>query len=83
MDLIKDIPVTVRAVLGRTRMTIDHILRLGPGHIVELDSIHGEPIDIYANDTFIARGEVVVVGEQFGIRVTEIASPQDRIESVR
>jgi flagellar motor switch protein FliN/FliY len=83
VDLIKDIPVTVRAVLGRTRMTIDHILRLGPGHIVELDSIHGEPIDIYANDTFIARGEVVVVGEQFGIRVTEIASPQDRIESVR
>lgn len=83
VDLIKDIPVTVRAVLGRTRMTIDHILRLGPGHIVELDSIHGEPIDIYANDTFIARGEVVVVGEQFGIRVTEIASPQDRIVSVR
>ncbi len=64
-------------------MTIDHILRLGPGNIVELDSIHGEPIEIYANDTFIARGEVVVVGEQFGIRVTEIASPQDRIVSVR
>ncbi|MGI6149077.1 MAG: flagellar motor switch phosphatase FliY [Firmicutes bacterium] len=83
VDLIKDIPVTVRAVLGRTRMTIDHILRLGPGNIVELDSIHGEPIEIYANDTFIARGEVVVVGEQFGIRVTEIASPQDRIVSVR
>jgi len=83
VDLIKDIPVTVRAVLGRTRMTIDHVLRLGPGHIVELDSMHGEPIDIYANDTFIARGEVVVVGEQFGIRVTEIASPQDRITSVR
>lgn len=63
-------------------MTIENILRLGPGNIVELDSFHGEPIEIYANDTLIARGEVVVVGEQFGIRVTEIASPQDRIGSV-
>lgn len=83
VDLIKDIPVQVRAILGRTRMTIDHILRLGPGNIVELDSFHGEPIEIYANDTLIARGEVVVVGEQFGIRVTEIAAPQERIVSVR
>ena len=82
IDLIKDIPVKVRAVLGRTNMTIENILRLGPGNIVELDSFHGEPIEIYANDTLIARGEVVVVGEQFGIRVTEIASPQDRIGSV-
>lgn len=83
IDLIKDIPVQVRAVLGRTHMTIENILRLGPGNIVELDSFHGQPIEIYANDTLVARGEVVVVGEQFGIRVTEIASPQDRIGSVR
>jgi flagellar motor switch protein FliN/FliY len=83
VDLIRDIPVQVRAVLGRTRMTIDNILRLGPGHIMELESLHGEPIDVFANDTLIARGEVVVVGEQFGIRITEIAAQQERIVSVR
>ncbi|NMB02627.1 MAG: flagellar motor switch phosphatase FliY [Firmicutes bacterium] len=83
VDLIRDIPVQVRAILGRTRMSIDNILRLGPGHIMELESLHGEPIELFANDTLIARGEVVVVGEQFGVRITEIATPQDRIVSVR
>lgn len=83
IDLIRDIPVQVRAILGRTRMSIDNILRLGPGHIMELESLHGEPIELFANDTLIARGEVVVVGEQFGVRITEIATPQDRIVSVR
>lgn len=83
IDLIRDIPVQVRAVLGRTRMTIDNILRLGPGHIMELESLHGEPIDLFANERLIARGEVVVVGEQFGVRITEIATPQDRIGSIR
>lgn len=83
VDLIRDIPVQVRAILGRTRMSIDNILRLGPGHIMELESLHGEPIELFANNTLIARGEVVVVGEQFGVRITEIATPQDRIVSVR
>ncbi len=83
VDLIRDIPVQVRAVLGRTRMSIDNILRLGPGHIMELESLHGEPIELFANDTLIARGEVVVVGEQFGVRITEIATQKDRIVSVR
>ncbi len=82
VDLIKGIPVQVRAILGRTRMSIDNILRLGPGHIMELDSLHGEPIELFANETLIARGEVVVVGEQFGVRITEIATPQDRIVSI-
>lgn len=83
VDLIRDIPVQVRAILGRTKMSIDNILRLGPGHIMELESLHGEPIELFANNTLIARGEVVVVGEQFGVRITEIATPQDRIVSVR
>lgn len=83
VDLIRDIPVQVRAILGRTRMSIDNILRLGPGHIMELESLHGEPIELFANDTLVARGEVVVVGEQFGVRITEIATPKDRIVSVR
>lgn len=83
VDLIRDIPVQVRAVLGRTRMSIDNILRLGPGHIMELESLHSEPIELFANDTLIARGEVVVVGEQFGVRITEIATQRDRIVSIR
>lgn len=82
IDLIRGIPVQVRAVLGRTRMSIDNILRLGPGHIMELESFHGEPIEVFANDTLIAKGEVVVVGEQFGVRITEIATQKDRIVSV-
>lgn len=83
VDLIRGIPVQVRAILGRTRMSIDNILRLGPGHIMELESLHGEPIELFANDTLIAKGEVVVVGEQFGVRITEIATQKDRIVSVR
>lgn len=83
IDLIRDIPVQVRAVLGRTKMSIDNILRLGPGYIMELDSLHGEPIELFANNTLVARGEVVVVGEQFGVRITEIATHKDRIVSIR
>jgi len=83
IDLIRDIPVQVRAILGRTKMAIDNILRLGPGHIMELESLHGEPIELLANERLIARGEVVVVGEQFGVRITEIATPRDRIVSIR
>ncbi len=83
VDLIREIPVKIRAVLGRTHMPIDSILKLGPGHIMELETLDGEPIDVFANDTLIAKGEVVVVGEQFGIRITEIAAPRDRIDSIR
>lgn len=82
VELIKNIPVQVRAVLGKTKMSIENILQLGPGHIMELDSLDGEPIDVYANETLIARGEVVVVGEQFGIRITEISTPKNRIKSI-
>lgn len=82
VELIKDIPVQVRAILGRTRMSIESILKLGPGHIMELDSLDGEPIDVYANETLIAKGEVVVVGDQFGIRITEISTPKNRIKSI-
>lgn len=81
--LIQNIPVKVRAILGRSRLPIESILRLGPGSIVELDTVDGEPIEILANDTLIAKGEVVVVGEQFGVRITEIATPRERISTVR
>ena len=81
--LIQDIPVRVRAILGRSRLPIETILRLGPGSIVELDTLDGEPIEVLANDTLIAKGEVVVVGEQFGVRITEISTPRERISTVR
>ncbi len=82
VELIKDIPVQLRAVLGKTRMSIENILKLGPGHIMELDSLDGEPIDVYANETLIAKGEVVVVGDQFGVRITEISTAKNRIKSI-
>lgn len=82
IELIKNIPVKIRAILGRSRLPIETVLRLGPGSIVELDTLDGEPIEVLANDTLIARGEVVVVGEQFGVRITEIAAPMARIHSV-
>ncbi len=82
IDLIKHIPVQIRAVLGRTRISIANILKLGPGHVLELDTLDGEPIDILVNNTPVARGEVVVVGEQFGVRITEIASTTDRIKTL-
>ncbi|NMB46752.1 MAG: flagellar motor switch phosphatase FliY [Firmicutes bacterium] len=83
IELIRNIPVRVRAILGRSRLPIETILRLGPGSIVELDTLDGEPIEILANDILIAKGEVVVVGEQFGVRITEIATPRERISTVR
>ena len=83
IDLIKNIPVQIRAILGKSNMTINNILKLSPGYIMELDTLDGEPIDVYANDTLIAKGEVVVVGEQFGIRILEITTHEDRISSVK
>ena len=82
IELIRNIPVKVRAILGRSRLPIETILRLGPGSIVELDTLDGEPIEILANDILIAKGEVVVVGEQFGVRITEISTPKERISTV-
>ena len=83
IELIRNIPVRVRAILGRSRLPIETILRLGPGSIVELDTLDGEPIEILANEVLIAKGEVVVVGEQFGVRITEIATPRERVSAVR
>lgn len=83
IELIRNIPVRIRAILGRSRLPIETILRLGPGSIVELDTLDGEPIEILANDILIAKGEVVVVGEQFGVRITEIVSPRERISTIQ
>ncbi len=79
IDMIMDIPVQLSVELGRTRLTIKNILQLGQGSVVELDGLAGEPMDIYVNGYLIAQGEVVVVDEKYGIRVTDIITPSDRI----
>lgn len=79
IDMIMDIPVQLTVELGRTRLTIKNILQLGQGSVVELDGLAGEPMDIFVNGYLIAQGEVVVVEEKYGIRITDIVTPSDRI----
>lgn len=73
-----DVPMTVEALLGSTEVSIKDVLEIGPGSVVELDKTYGEPVDIYLNGRLVARGDVVIVGEQFGVKVTEIlVSPEE------
>jgi flagellar motor switch protein FliN/FliY len=78
-DMILDIPVQLSVELGRTRLAIKDILQLGQGSIVELDGLAGQPMDIFVNGYLIAQGEVVVVDDKYGIRITDIVTPSDRI----
>lgn len=80
---VLDIPVTVSVELGRTRMVINDLLQLGHGSVVELEKIAGEPMDIFVNDRLVARGEVVVINEKFGVRLTDIVSPMERIKQLK
>ncbi len=82
IDFILDIPLTISVEVGRTRMLIEDLLALGQGSVIELGKTAGETLDILANDRLIARGEVVVMNEKYGIRITEIISPSDRIEKL-
>lgn len=79
LNFIKDIPVQLSVELGRTRLTIQSLMQLGQGSVVELDAIAGEPMDIYVNGFLIAQGEVVVVDEKYGVRVTDILTPSERL----
>ena len=81
--LIMDVPMQVTVELGRTKKLIRDILELGPGSVIELDKLAGEPVDIFVNTKLIARGEVVVIDENFGVRVTEIVSPVDRLKTLQ
>jgi flagellar motor switch protein FliN/FliY len=83
LDLLLDVPLDVSVELGRTRMTIHELLSLAPGSVIELDKVAGEPLDILINDRLVARGEAVVVNDKFGIRITDIVSPQERIARLR
>jgi flagellar motor switch protein FliN len=82
MDLILDVPLRVSVELGRSSMTVEAVLALGPGSVVELNKLAGEPVDVLVNDRLIARGEVVVVDENFGVRVTEVISPRSRANAI-
>src|SRR5262249_42312548 len=82
LDLIMDVSMRVTVELGRSTMTVEDVLALGPGSVVELNKLAGEPVDILVNDQLIARGEVVVVDENFGVRVTEIVSPRRRARAM-
>ncbi|MGQ9497962.1 MAG: flagellar motor switch phosphatase FliY [Desulfotomaculales bacterium] len=83
LDLLLDIPLRVTVVLGRTRRFIREVLKLGPGAIVELDALADEPVEILVNGVPVARGEVVVVGENFGVKITSIISPRERVEQLQ
>ncbi|ERE48932.1 Flagellar motor switch protein fliN [Cricetulus griseus] len=79
LDTLKDVPVQMTVELGRTRLTIKELLQLGQGSVVELSALAGEPLDILINGHLIAQGEVVVVGESYGVRLTDILTPSDRL----
>jgi flagellar motor switch protein FliN/FliY len=83
LDFILDIPLKVTVELGRSRMAIREILQLAQGSVVELSKFAGEPLEVLINDKLIARGEVVVVNEKFGVRLTDIISPVERIEQLK
>jgi len=82
IDLILDIPVQLTVELGRTKIPIRHILQLAQGSVVELDGLAGEPMDVLVNGCLIAQGEVVVVNDKFGIRLTDIITPSERIRKL-
>jgi flagellar motor switch protein FliN/FliY len=83
IDVILDVPVTLSLEVGRARLPIRTLLQLNQGSVVELDRAAGEPLDVYVNGTLVAHGEVVVVNEKFGIRLTDVISPAERIRKLK
>ncbi len=82
INMVLDIPVQLSVELGRTRVSIKHILQLGQGSVVELDALAGEPMDVLVNGYLIAQGEVVVVNDKFGIRLTDVVTPSERLRRI-
>lgn len=83
LDMILDIPVTIAMEIGRTKISIRNLLQLNQGSVVELDRLAGEPMDVLVNGTLVAHGEVVVVNEKFGIRLTDVVSPAERVKKLK
>lgn len=82
LDFILDVTLQVTVEVGRARMTIQDLLQLGQGSVMELEKLAGEPLDIYVNGKQVARGEAVIVNEKFGVRLTDIISPDERVEGL-
>lgn len=83
LEFLLDIPLELSVEIGRTKVEIKELLKLGPGSVVELDKLAGEPLDVYVNDRLVARGEVVIVNEKFGLRLTEVVSKKERLENLK
>ena len=83
LDLLLDVPLDLSVELGRARMSIQDLLNMSPGSVIELDKIAGEPLDFMVNGRLVARGEAVVVNDKFGVRITDIVSPSERIARLR
>ena len=83
LSLILDIPLRVAVELGRTKMVVNDLLNLGQGSVIELNKLAGEPMEVLVNDKLVARGEAVVVNEKFGVRLTDIISPAERVEQLK
>ncbi|SHJ81006.1 flagellar motor switch protein FliN/FliY [Malonomonas rubra DSM 5091] len=82
IDLLLDIPLQVSVEVGRSKILVRDLLQMQEGTLIELDKLAGEPLDLYVNDRLIARGEAVVVNEKFGLRLTDVVSPSERIENL-
>jgi len=82
LDFILDIPLELSVELGKTKMLVNDLLQLGQGSVIELNKLAGEPLEIFINRKLVARGEVVVVNEKFGVRLTDIISPLERVRSL-
>lgn len=82
LQRILDIPLVLSAQLGSARLLIKELLQLGPGSVVELDKLAGEPLEVFVNDKLVARGEVVMINEKYGIRLTDVVSPSERVNKL-
>ena len=83
LEVILEVPVTLSMEVGRTRIPIRNLLQLNQGSVVELERVAGDPLDVFVNGTLVAHGEVVVVNDKFGIRLTDVVSPAERIRKLR
>lgn len=82
LDFLYDVPLEISVEVGRSRIKLKDLLKMGEGYVIELDKAAGEPLDLYVNQKLIARGEAVMVGDRFGIRLTDVVSASDRIENL-
>jgi len=83
INFILDVPLEMTVVIGRTKILVQELLQLGQGSVIALDKLAGEPMEVYVNDRIIGRGEVVVINEKFGIRLTDIISPTERVRQLK